>query len=130
VNSASGDISGQTPSSIPELSTSVSANYEFTFRNLDSFVRGDWQYEEASDFFDDPANQALLETVGYTSEVNLFNASAGFVTETGLGVSVWGRNIFDDETITTAFPSVAQAGSLSGYPNQPATYGVTVRKTF
>lgn len=130
VNSASGDISGQAPSGIPELSTSVSANYEFTFRNLDSFVRGDWQYEEASDFFDDPANQALLETVGYTSEVNLFNASAGFVTETGLGVSIWGRNIFDDETITTAFPSVAQAGSLSGYPNQPATYGVTVRKTF
>lgn len=129
-NSASGDISGQTPSGIPEVSTSLAANYEFTFRNLDSFVRGDWQYQEETDFFDNPANQALLETVGYSSEVNLINASAGFVTENGLGVSIWGRNIFDDEFITTAFPSVAQAGSLSGYPNQPATYGVTVRKTF
>ena len=29
-----------------------------------------------------------------------------------------------------AFPAVAQLGSFSGYPNQPATYGVTVRKSF
>lgn len=129
-NSASGDLSGQTPSGIAETSTSLGFNYDFTVANWDSFLRADWQYESNTDFFDDDANQALLDSVGYTREVNLVNASLGFVSENGLGVTLWSRNLFDDERITTAFPSVAQAGSLSGYPSQPRTYGVTVRKTF
>lgn len=129
-NSASGDLSGQTPSGIPETSTSLGFNYDFSVANWDSFLRADWQYESNTDFFDDPANQALLESVGYSREVNLVNASLGFVSENGLGVTLWSRNLFDDQRITTAFPSVAQAGSLSGYPSQPRTYGVTVRKSF
>ena len=126
-NSASGDISGQTPSGIPEVTTSTSATYTFGIKSLDAFVRGDWQYEGPADYFDDPADQALIN---YQKEVSTFNASAGITTEGGLGITVWGRNIFDDEYITVAFPAVAQPGSLSGYPNQPATYGLTVRKAF
>ncbi|MEL6826670.1 MAG: TonB-dependent receptor [Pseudomonadota bacterium] len=129
-DSASGDLSGTTPSGIPETSTSLGFNYDFTVANWDSFIRADWQYASNTDFFDDAANQALLDSVGYTREVNNVNASLGFVSENGLGVTFWSRNLFDDERITTAFPSVAQAGSLSGYPSQPRTYGVTVRKTF
>lgn len=129
-NSASGDISGQTPSGIPETSTSLGFNYDFALGNWDSFVRADWQYESDTDFFDDPTNQALLESVGYSREVDLVNASLGFESETGLGITFWSRNLFDQERVTTAFPSVAQAGSLSGYPSQPQTYGVTVRKAF
>jgi iron complex outermembrane receptor protein len=30
----------------------------------------------------------------------------------------------------SAFPTVAQSGSYSGYPNAPRTYGVTLRKAF
>ena len=126
-NSASGNISGQTPEGIPETSTSTSATYSFDVNTLEAFIRTDWQYESPTTYFDDPANQALI---GEKREVSTWNASAGFTTESGLGVSIWGRNIFDDEYITVAFPSVAQAGSLSGYPSQPATYGITVRKSF
>ena len=126
-NSASGNISGQTPEGIPETSTSTSATYSFDVNTLEAFIRTDWQYESPTTYFDDPANQALI---GEKREVNTWNASAGFTTESGLGVSIWGRNVFDDEYITVAFPSVAQAGSLSGYPSQPATYGITVRKSF
>jgi iron complex outermembrane recepter protein len=43
---------------------------------------------------------------------------------------VWGRNLTNDAYITTLFPSVAQAGSLSGYRNQPRTYGVAVKYKF
>lgn len=126
-NSASGDLSGQKPYGIPDLSTSLAATYSFTVNSLDSFIRADWQYESPSDYFDDPQDQALIDM---EKEVNTVNASAGFTTENGLSVTVWGRNIFDDEYITVAFPAVAQEGSLSGYPNQPATYGMTVRKSF
>ncbi len=132
--SATGDISGTSPSGIPETATSTSATYSFDVRNLDAFVRADWQYESPTAYFDAVGtgfvgsdNQALI---GIEKEISTFNASAGFTTEGGLGVTFWGRNIFDDEYITTAFPSVAQGGSISGYPNPPATYGVTVRKAF
>ena len=126
-NSATGDISGQTPYGISKTSTSVSAAYNFEFEGLDAFLRGDWQYEGPSTYFDDPANQALI---GKEREYNLFNASLGFTSESGISMTFWGRNIFDEEYVAVAFPSVAQAGSLSGYPSQPATYGVTVKKAF
>ncbi len=130
VGSASGDLSGQTPSGIPDVATSMGFNYDFALGNWDSYVRADWQYSADTDFFDDPGNQALIDSVGYSREVNEVNAAAGFENDDGLSVAVWARNLLDDQRITTAFPSVAQAGSISGYPNQPRTYGVTLRKRF
>lgn len=128
--SASGDLSGTTPSGIPDVATSMGFNYDFALGNWDSYVRADWQYSADTAFFDDPANEALIDSVGYSREVNEVNASAGFEKDNGLSVAVWARNLFDEQRITTAFPSVAQAGSISGYPNQPRTYGVTLRKRF
>lgn len=127
---ASGDLSGQTPSGIPDVATSMGFNYDFDLGDWDSYVRADWQYSADTAFFDDPANEALIDSVGYSREVNEVNASAGFERDNGLSVAVWARNLFDEQRITTAFPSVAQAGSISGYPSQPRTYGVTVRKRF
>ena len=121
------DLSGMKPYDIPETATSTSATYSFDVKSLAAFVRADWQYESPTDYFDDPANQALIND---EHEISTWNASAGFTTEGGLGVTFWGRNIFDDEYVTVAFPTTAQAGSISGYPSQPKTYGVTVRKAF
>ncbi|MEZ6001318.1 hypothetical protein [Hyphomonas sp.] len=47
-----------------------------------------------------------------------------------MNLTFWGRNIFDEQFVTSIFPAVAQSGSFSGYPSQPATYGMTVRKSF
>ena len=121
------DLSGMKPYDIPETATSTSATYSFDVKSLAAFVRADWQYESPTDYFDDPANQALIND---QHEISTWNASAGFTTEGGLGVTFWGRNIFDDEYVTVAFPTTAQSGSISGYPSQPKTYGVTVRKAF
>ena len=59
------------------------------------------------------------------------DASLG-VTNTAhqIEVSLWARNLTNDESLISAFPTVAQDGSYSGYPNAPRTYGVTVRKSF
>ena len=65
-----------------------------------------------------------------TREVSTINASAGLAWENGFELMLWGRNLNNDEYLTSAFPSVAQAGSYSGYPNQPRTYGLTLRKSF
>jgi outer membrane receptor protein involved in Fe transport len=50
--------------------------------------------------------------------------------DNGLDVTVWGRNINDDEYFTSGFPTTAQPGSVNTYASQPATYGITVRKNF
>ena len=126
-NSTVGDISGTTPAGISEVSTSASALYTFTFEGLDAFVRGDWQYEGPAKYRDEPY---INDLIGEDREYNLFNASLGFTSDSGIGVTFWGRNIFDEQYVMSAFPAVAQSGSISGYPSQPATYGVTVRKSF
>jgi iron complex outermembrane recepter protein len=127
INSSSGDISGQAPSGVSEVVTSTAATYFFNVRGMEAFARADWQYEGPAAYFDDPGNQALIND---KREVSLINASLGFETDGGLGVTAWVRNVADEEIITVAFPAVAQAGSISGYPNQPRTFGVTVRKSF
>lgn len=127
------DLSGTTVSGVSDVITSTSVLYEFdVLSNWEGFFRADWQYEADSDFGDGGAAapiNAALEGL-YDREVNNVNASLGFTSENGLGITLWGRNIFDHEYITTAFPGVAQAGTWTGYPSQPQTYGVTLRKTF
>ena len=48
----------------------------------------------------------------------------------GFEVTAWGRNLFNDRYINQIFDSTAQAGSISGYINQPRTYGVSARYRF
>ena len=66
----------------------------------------------------------------FRSEVNNVNASLTYAMAMGLEVSVWGRNLLNDRNITDIFDSVAQDESISGYTNQPRTYGVSARFKF
>ncbi len=117
------DLSGETPAGINELSLSVSAQYDFALGDtMEAFVRGDWQYEDEV--------QVVDNIVGVTRDTSIFNAALGVTTESGLDIRFWGRNLFDHETFTSAFPGVVQAGSVNAYPNQPRTYGVSLRKNF
>ena len=63
-------------------------------------------------------------------ETKLLNLAAGFNTENGLSVTLWARNLTDESFLISAFPSVAQDGSISGYRNQPRSYGITLRKEY
>jgi len=122
--SSAGDISGRQPAGVPDLSVSVSAQYDFTIGNWESYIRGDYQYEDDVQVVDNiSADIASRET-------KLLNLSAGIRTDNGLSFTLWGRNVTDESFLISAFPSVAQAGSVSGYRNQPRTYGVTIRKDF
>ena len=62
--------------------------------------------------------------------MNNLNASFTYAFDMGLELSVWARNLLDDRYLTTVFPAVAQGQAISGYPNQPRTYGATVRYRF
>ncbi len=118
------DLSGTTPAGIHELSLTASGRYNFTAGSADGFVRVEYIYEDEIQVIDN------VPAIFASREVSTVNASIGLAWDSGFEAMLWGRNINNDEYLLSAFPSVAQPGSLSGYPNQPRTFGLTVRKYF
>jgi len=118
-----GDLSGQQPAGINELAISLSAQYEHSFGDsFDAYIRGDWQFEDEV--------QVVNNIGGLNRDTSIFNGAIGFTFDEDLDLRFWGRNIFNHETFTSAFPGVIQAGTVNAYPNQPRTYGASLRKTF
>ena len=131
-----GDISGFEIVTIPKISAVFGAQYE---RELLSgarvILRGDYSYqapvqavEGLTRFGSIPANLAAARP--FRNEVNEVNASLTFAMAMGLELTAWGRNLLNDRNITGIFDSTAQDGSISGYTNQPRTYGVSARFKF
>ena len=118
------DLSGTTPAGIHKITIDTAATYYFQLGSVESFIRGEYLYADKVQVVENvPAEIA-------SAKISTFNASVGFGWSNGLELIFWGRNIFNDEWLLSAFPSVAQPGSYNGYPNQPATYGVTLRASF
>ncbi len=118
------DLSGETPAGIHETSITATGNYKFQVGNAFGFVRAEYIYEDEI-----PVVDNVPEAIA-SREVSTINASLGLAWDNGFEAMLWGRNLNDDEYLMSAFPSVAQNGSYSGYPNAPRTYGLTVRKYF
>jgi len=59
--------------------------------------------------------------------VDELDASLTYAFDSGLEVTVWGRNLLNDRYLNRLFDSVAQPLAISGYPNVPRTYGVSAR---
>jgi outer membrane receptor protein involved in Fe transport len=118
------DLSGKTPSGIPEFSMNTSATYYFDIGASSGFIRGEYIYESDVQVVDNVSADVA------SRKISMFNASMGLSWTNGLELIVWGRNLNNDDFLLSAFPTVAQAGSFSGYPNEPRTYGVTLRARF
>ncbi len=142
VASALGDLSGTRPAGIPGLSTTIGAQWNKELANGDRLIlRGDWHYESPVQVTEGlPAfiqRNAVGQVVSYQPafdaarpfrrEVSEISASATYALMNGLEFTVWGRNLTNNRYLVAIFDSVAQSGSVSAYPNQPRTYGATVR---
>ena len=128
-----GDLTGVRPAGIPSWAIATSATYTHEFDSGNRLItRLDYNRESNTDINNGlpEFNANLGNTLIFRREVNLVNASTTLKLNNGLEVGVWARNLFDDEYITTVFDSVAQSGSVSGYPNAPRTYGGVVRFKF
>ncbi len=123
VADGTGDLSGQEVAGIPEFSGSFGLQYNHELEMGELFFRADWQYES-----DVRVGENLPDTI--TREVSTINASVGLNLDNGIEALVWARNLNEDEYYTSGFPTTLQAGSFSTYPNQPRTYGLTLRKRF
>jgi outer membrane receptor protein involved in Fe transport len=131
VNSAFGDISGTAPAGIPALSMSMGATYTHEFAGgTKAIAHVDYAYESPVQIVEGLSGFPAGVAESLQREVNSLNASFTIRLTNGLDVGVWGRNLTNAQYLTTIFPAVAQAGSVSGYPSQPRTYGGTVRFKF
>jgi iron complex outermembrane recepter protein len=144
--SAFGDLSGTKVPGVAPLSITYGAEYDHEFDNGDSLIlRADYHYESPFRLVEGLPNlvvrnpltgaaidvtPALQAAKDFKQTVNDVNASITYVMQNGLELSVWGRNLLDDRMIRSIFDSPAQVGSISGYPNQPRTYGGSVRYKF
>ncbi len=126
------DLTGERPAGIPEWALSLGANYEFySSEALTAYIQGDFDFQSATTIVDNLP-------VDLTRKVGTLNASLGLDFENGVDLRIWGRNINNDEYFTSGFPGPAQTlpppasvnGTFNTYPNQPRTYGVTLRYNF
>ncbi len=145
-NSPVGDLSDEPVAGVPEMSAVFGAQYdrEINANGDHVILRGDFSYQSPVQVVNGLTNFIVVDpTTGerdfgpardaaraYRREVNSLNASFTYAFDMGLELSVWGRNLLDDRYISTVFPAVAQGQSVSGYPNQPRTYGVAARMRF
>jgi outer membrane receptor protein involved in Fe transport len=114
---------------ISETSANTWFRYSFDLgASTTGFIRAEYYYEsETQVIINVPEDVA-------SREVNMVNASIGLRWANGLEAMLWGRNLTDDEFLQSAFPTtfqnLAQPFTYSGYPNQPRTYGLTLRMYF
>ncbi len=127
-NSPNGDLTGLTPAGIPAYSLSLGGSYTHEVSDsINVTFATDFNLVSKTRILDNPTNTPLGS---YSREQEDLNASITFALNRGIEVAFWGRNILNNQYLVTIFPSVAQGGSISGYPSQPVTYGATVRYKF
>lgn len=120
------DLSGQRPAGIPRLSASVSATVTHDFGSgYSGFVRGEYDYSSPTQLIETvPADLATWRKQSLNASIGLSNRPQHYE------VMVWVRNLANSRTIIGAFPTVAQSGSYSGFPNEPRMAGVSLKLRF
>lgn len=129
-----GDLTGQRVGGIPEWSLRTSATHTLEIGGAGTRLisRVDYSHESSTPVNNGlpTFNRALGNTQLFEREVNLVNASITLALSNGIEIGGFARNLLDDQYILTNFDGVAQAGTVSGYPSQPRTYGGVVRFKF
>jgi len=142
--SAVGDISGSKPAGIPEWTVVIGAQYEAQVGNGVLVPRVSWLWQDETQLVEglpgflvrNPdgtianAAPAVAAAVPFTREVSDVSASLSYDMDNGLSLSIWARNLFNHREIGTIFDTPAQPRGISGYPNDPRTFGATARYRF
>jgi iron complex outermembrane recepter protein len=120
------DRSGGEVSGNAENVLSLSANQQFQLaEGYGAFLHGEYVFidERMTDVNNDPEKQ--------DGSYYLVNLRSGIVFERyETTLTFWGRNILDAESTSTIADAVVQDGRFIAYYNEPATWGISVRKDF
>jgi iron complex outermembrane receptor protein len=76
-----------------------------------------------SGFSSSPTPSKYLTIEGYS----LLNARIGFRAAKGVSVSIWGRNVLNQDYFEQLLPGAGNAGQYAAVLGDPRTYGITLR---
>jgi iron complex outermembrane receptor protein len=139
VQSPVGDISGSTAAGIPEWTVVLGGQWEQELASGDLVIaRSTYHFESdvspvegLPGFIGLGQEAAVAAAAQFSRQVDDLSASLTYVlSDNGLEFSLWARNLLNDRYIVQIFDSPAQPLSISGYPNQPRTYGGLIRYKF
>ena len=134
-----GDISGTTAAGIPEWTVVIGGQWEQQLASGDLVIaRSTYHFESdvapiegLPGFISQGQDAAVAAAAQFSRQVDDLSASLTYVlSDNGLEFSLWARNLLNDRYIVQIFDSPAQPFSISGYPNQPRTYGGLIRYKF
>jgi outer membrane receptor protein involved in Fe transport len=142
--SAVGDLTGERPAGIPEWSVVIGAQYEFEVGNGTIVPRASFLWQDETQLIEGlpgfavrgpdgtitDAGPALAAAAPFTRKVEDLSASISYDLDNGLSLALWARNLLDTRDVGVIFDSPAQPRGISGYPNDPRTYGATARYRF
>ncbi|GGW89612.1 TonB-dependent receptor [Alteromonas halophila] len=110
----------------PETTLSVTATRHFALGRFPGAVSLDYQY--SGDVMLDDTNDPLKHAPSY-SLVNLRLHLS--LPEWNTYVTLWGRNIFDEDYVArSAFSVPVQTGKIMAYPGRPVSYGIDIHSRF
>jgi outer membrane receptor protein involved in Fe transport len=96
-------------------------------RSLDLGISGEaYKHAEASArtrIYGDPTDSRYTEIGGYS----LVNATLGFRAHGGWEVSLWAKNLLQEDYLQNVTVQAGNSGLVVGTPSDPRTFGVTVR---
>jgi len=136
--SSVGDLSGTRPAGVSEISLVIGGQYEQELGNGDLIVaRASYNYESdvrvlegLPGYLGMGSAAAIAAADPFRRQVDEVSASLSYEFDSGLSITAWGRNLLNDRYLQLVFDTPAQPLSISGYPNQPRTYGITGRFRF
>jgi iron complex outermembrane receptor protein len=114
------NISGNSFPNAPEWIANVTARYGVPVPGGEIYGYTDWAYKGETNFF-------LYESIEFGQEGYWEGGlKAGFKSDRGFDASVFVRNILDEEALEGAI----DFNNLTGFVNEPRTYGVQLRWDF
>ena len=109
----------------PEFTLATSANYTWPVGNLQASVGADWIYVSTQTTATSPLDPVYRKLDSY----HLVNLRAGVDIDNGWSLNVIANNLFNDNTLRTAYDATARA-PLALRTNRPRSIFFSVEKTF
>lgn len=118
------NLTGVPLSGLSKWSGTLGFDYELPMG--DGLIRLHSDTSIRSGYNSDAAGSRYTEIEGYS----VTNASLGYRWDTGLEVSVFARNLFDEDYISALTIQTGNSGLILGQPSDPRLVGVTMRTQY
>ncbi len=114
------NISGNSFPNAPEWIANATARYAIPIEGGEFYAFTDWAYKGDTNFF-------LYESTEFYQDGYWEGGlRVGYLSDRGYEVSVFGRNILDEEALTGGIDFT----TLTGFVNEPQTFGIELRYDF